>query len=143
MRDSDMAYTTTTHEIASRFMQLLQQAEETGNLDSLVALFCDDAELINLAMPEPLRGQAGAYQFWDKYLSVFNRIHSKFTNVIESDDVIVLEWISTGVLSSAKEITYRGVSLLEINNGQVHRFRTYYDSAAFLPQEIKGNRRNS
>lgn len=122
-----------TSEIASRFMQTLQQIEDTGDVEPLVAMFTEDAELSNLAMTEPLKGHDGARRFWQKYLSVFENIHSKFTNVIEGDGSAVLEWISSGV-STGESIKYRGVSILETDNGQVHRFRTYYDSAVFLPQ---------
>jgi len=132
-----MTYTTTIHETASRFMNTLQRTEDTGDVESLVALFSDDAELMNLAMPEPLKGKEGAQRFWEKYLSVFNRIHSEFTNVIAGDDASVLEWTSRGQLSSSEEITYRGVSVLEFKDGKVCRFRTYYDSATFLPQGAK------
>lgn len=133
---------TTISEIASRFMHTLQNTEATGDVDPLVALFSEDAELMNLAMQEPLTGKDGAQRFWKKYLSVFEQIHSDFThvvenNVVETDGTIVLEWISKGMLSTSENITYRGVSVLELNNGQVHRFRTYYDSAAFLPQGAK------
>lgn len=132
-----MTQTTTTREMASRFMHTLQEIEETGNTEPLVALFADDAELINLAMLEPLKGKEGAHRFWDKYLSVFNHIHSEFTNVVENNGTSVLEWISKGTLSTSEEITYRGVSVLEFNDGKVHRFRTYYDSATFLPKGAK------
>jgi ketosteroid isomerase-like protein len=132
-----MTSTTTTHEMTSRFMHTLQKTEETGDIESLVALFADDAELINLAMLEPLRGREGAARFWHKYLAVFDRIHSEFTNVVENDHASVLEWISRGTLSTSEEITYRGVSVLEFNHGKVKRFQTYYDSAAFLPQGAK------
>lgn len=126
-----------TSEIASRFMQTLQQIEDTGDVEPLVAMFTEDAELSNLAMTEPLKGRDGARKFWQKYLSVFERIHSKFTNVIEGDGTSVLEWISEGALSTGESLNYRGVSLIETDNGQVHRFRTYYDSAVFLPQGAK------
>jgi ketosteroid isomerase-like protein len=132
-----MTYTTNTRELASRFMHMLQSAEETGDIESLVALFSDDAELINLAMPEPLKGKEGAHRFWDKYLSVFAHIYSEFTNVVESENASVLEWVSRGALTTSEEITYRGVSVLEFNHGKVQRFRTYYDSATFLPQGAK------
>lgn len=132
-----MAYTTDTHKVTTQFMQTLQQIEKTGDVEPLVALFAKDAELINLSMPEPLVGQDGAHRFWDKYLSVFNRIHSEFTNVIESDGASVLEWISTGSLSTSENVTYQGVSVLEFKDGKVCRFRTYYDSATFLPQGAK------
>ncbi len=126
-----------TSEIAERFMHTLQQIEETGDVEPLVAMFTENAELSNLAMTEPLQGRDGALRFWQKYLSVFERINSKFINVIEGDGTIVLEWISSGALSTGESINYRGVSLLETDNGQVHRFRTYYDSAVFLPQGAK------
>lgn len=126
-----------TSEIYTNFMHTLQQTEETGNVEPLVALFSEDAELINLAMSEPLKGQDGVRQFWQKYLSVFERIHSKFTHVVESDDTAFLEWISEGALSTSEPVQYRGISVLETNNGQVHRFRTYYDSAVFLPEGAK------
>ena len=126
-----------TSEMAERFMHMLQQIEETGDVEPLVAMFTEDAELSNLASEEPLHGRDGARRFWQKYLSVFERIHSKFTHVVEGDNTAVLEWISEGALSTSEPVKYRGVSLIEIDNGQVHRFRTYYDSAVFLPQGSK------
>lgn len=62
-----------------------------------------------------------------------NEITSRFMHTHTS----VLEWVSKGTLSTSEEITYRGVSVLELSHGKVHRFRTYYDSAAFLPQGAK------
>ncbi|WP_199313882.1 nuclear transport factor 2 family protein [Leptolyngbya sp. FACHB-671] len=137
-----MTYTTTVDattvgEATSHFMQTLQQIEKTGEVEPLVELFSNDAELTNLAMLEPLKGKEGARQFWQKYLSVFDRIHSEFTHVVEANDSSVLEWVSKGALSTSEEITYRGVSILEFNHGKVQHFRTYYDSAAFLPQGAK------
>ena len=126
-----------TSEIASRFMQTLQQIEDTGDVEPLVAMFTEDAELTNLAMIEPLKGRDGARRFWHKYLSVFERINSKFTNVVEGDATAVLEWISSGALSTGESVNYLGVSVIEIDNGQVCRFRTYYDSAVFVPQGAK------
>ena len=126
-----------TSELADRFMQTLQQIEDSGDVEPLVALFTEDAELNNLAMAEPLKGQDGARRFWQKYLSVFERIHSKFTNVFEGDNTAVLEWISDGILSTGESVNYRGVSLIETENDQVRCFRTYYDSAVFLPEGAK------
>lgn len=126
-----------TSETAKSFMNALQQAEQTGDIKPLVAMFTENAELSNLATPRPLQGRDGARQFWQKYLSVFKQIRSTFTNVLESNGAAVLEWTSEGALSSGEPLSYRGVSVLETDNGQVRRFRTYYDSAAFLPQGAK------
>jgi hypothetical protein len=56
-------------ELAERFMQTLQQTEASGDVNSLVALFADDADLSNLAMTEPLHGRDSIRQFWLYYLS--------------------------------------------------------------------------
>ncbi len=126
-----------TSKIAEGFMKTLQQVENTGDVEPLVAMFTEDAELINLAMIEPLKGRDGARRFWQKYLSVFEGIHSKFINVVEGDRTAVMEWISEGTLSNGESVNYRGVSIIEIDSDRVSRFRTYYDSAVFLPQGAK------
>ena len=124
-------------ETAERFMQALQKIEQTKDVEPLVSMFSEDAELSNLATPSPLHGKEGARQFWQKYLSVFQNIRSKFNNVVENNGSAVLEWTSEGALSSGEALNYRGISVIETDNGQVRRFRTYYDSAAFLPQGAK------
>jgi ketosteroid isomerase-like protein len=124
-------------ELTSRFIQSLQHAEQKGDLAPLIDLFSDDAQLSNLAMLEPLKGKDGARRFWEKYLSVFEQINSEFTNIVESNGAAVLEWISKGALSTSEDIRYQGVSILEMDGERIHRFRTYYDSAAFLPQGAK------
>lgn len=118
-------------------MQTLQQIETSGDVEPLVAMFSDNAELSNLAMLEPSKGHEGARQFWQKYLSVFEQVHSTFTHVTEDQSTAVLEWVSEGTLSNKEAFNYKGVSVIEIDNGQVQRFRTYYDSAVFLPQGTK------
>jgi ketosteroid isomerase-like protein len=123
--------------IAEKFIQTLQQVEENKNVEPLVSLFTEDAQLSNLASASPLQGKDGARQFWQKYLSVFQQIHSNFTNVVESNGSAVLEWNSEGTLTSGEPLKYQGVSIIETVNGKVQRFRTYYDSAVFLPQGAK------
>ena len=51
----------------------------------------------------------------------------------ESGDLGLLEWTSSGRLSTDRDITYRAVSILEFDDDdRVARFATYYDTAAFL-----------
>lgn len=126
-----------TSETVEIFMQRLQEVEQTSEVEPLVELFTEDAELLNLARSQPLQGQDGAHLFWQDYLSVFKHIRSNFTNVVEGNSTAILEWTSEGALSTGEPLRYRGISVIEINNGKVQRFRTYYDSAAFLPQGAK------
>lgn len=122
---------------ADRFMQVLQETERSGDVERLVGLFADDAEALNLGRTEPARGRHQVRQFWRDYLSAFREIRSEFTQVIEGSEGVVLEWISRGALPDGQAVEYRGVSIVEPAEGPVHRFRTYYDSAVFLPLGAK------
>lgn len=123
--------------IADRFMDALHETERSGDVEPLVALFADDAEATSLARSEPLSGREGVRQFWEEYLDAFAEIESEFLNVFEADDGAVLEWVSRGRLPDGHPVSYRGVSVLEADGRQIVRFRTYYDSAVFLPQGAK------
>ena len=124
-------------ELTERFMRTLQQFEQTGEVEPLVALFSETAELDNVMRSDCHHGQEGARQFWHTYLSAFNQIHSQFTHVTENADTAVMEWTAHGTLSNGRPLTYRGVSVVEQQNERVQCFRTYYDSAVFLPQGAK------
>ena len=119
-------------------MSTLQQIEESRDPEALVALFGDQAELLNLALTEPMTGVEGARKFWTNYLTAFEKIRSTFHHTIQTDKDAVLEWVSEGVMAaSGQPFNYRGVSVVEYDGGKVSRFRTYYDSAVFLPGGAK------
>lgn len=130
--------------IANEFTSRLQEAERSGIGDRLAELFADDAELSNLVRHEPARGGDGARRFWGDYLKAFAKVRSRFTNVIEADGSVVLEWVSEGSLPDGSPLSYRGVSVLEVAGDRVRRFRTYYDTAAFVtaPATTDGRRGN-
>ncbi|AGY57211.1 nuclear transport factor 2 family protein [Gloeobacter kilaueensis] len=116
---------------AEHFMHTLQQIEQTRDVQPMVALFSDDSQLSNLAIEEPLRGTAGARQFWLGYLSAFRHVSTRFTRALEAKQVAVLEWVSEGALPDERPIHYRGVTIIEFEDDKVRNFRSYYDSAAF------------
>ncbi|MBA4064349.1 MAG: epoxide hydrolase [Isosphaera sp.] len=113
-------------------MAALQRTEKSGDPNGLADLFTDDAELTNLAKPEPARGRDGARAFWADYLKAFGSIRSEFGLVVADGPAAVMEWTSEGTLPNGKPITYRGVSVVETAGDRVARFRTYYDTAAFV-----------
>jgi ketosteroid isomerase-like protein len=118
---------------AERFMKGLQEMEARKDPTLLAAIFAEGAELSNAARATTFRGRDGAKEFWREYLSVFDHVHSEFTRVIEQGPRAALEWRSEAVLTSGEPITYTGVSLIEVSDGLVTRFRTYYDATPFLP----------
>lgn len=124
-----------TKETVNRFIDALHTLEREGNLEPLIELFADDAELTSLTEREPLRGKPGAREFWNGYRSAFQEVHSEFDRIIEGDNIAVLEWHSEGTLPNGHPISYRGASIIEPEEGRIYRFRTYYDSAVFFCAE--------
>ena len=123
---------------AETFMSTLQQIEESRDPEALVALFGEDAELINLALTEPMKGLDGARKFWTNYLTAFEKIRSTFHYHFNTDKEAVMEWISEGVMAgTGQPFNYRGISVCEYEGDKVSKFRTYYDSAVFLPGGAK------
>ena len=124
--------------LAETFQSTLQQIEQSRDPEALVALFGEDAELLNLALTEPMKGVEGAHKFWTNYLSAFEKIRSTFHHHLQTDDKAVLEWVSEGVMAgTGQPFNYRGISVIEYNGDKASRFRTYYDSAVFLPGGAK------
>jgi ketosteroid isomerase-like protein len=124
-------------EMAERFMRTLQEMEQSGDTRAMVDLFDDQAELHRLTGDSNAAGRDGAQKFWQEYLTAFQQIRSRFTHVIESDGTAVMEWVSRAEPETAEPFEYEGVSIIEVNNGKVTRFRTYYDSARFVQTTAK------
>ena len=124
-------------DVADSFMKGLQEAERTRDVEPLVRLFSEDAEVESPMLHRAHRGHDGARQFWKEYLGAFGEVRSQFTDTRRGESSATLEWKSDGTLPDGKPISYRGVSLIEFDGGKVKRFRTYYDSAAFLPEGAK------
>ena len=117
--------------LAESFMRALDETERTGDVEPIVQLFSDEAELQRLARSLVEKGRRGAEQFWREYLHVFRRVHTEFGPATEQDGRTVLEWTSQGELNTGEPVSYAGVSVLESSDGQIRRFRTYYDASVF------------
>lgn len=112
-------------------MRRLEEAERSRDVTDLVALFTNDAHLESVARTADAP-DSNAETFWTQYLDGFREIRSSFLHVTEEGERTVLEWSSEGRLPAGDPIRYRGVSVLEWDDDRVRRFRTYYDSAAFV-----------
>jgi ketosteroid isomerase-like protein len=119
------------HELTERFTDALHQLHAERDVDPMVALFTDDAELNKLDDRHDAHGQEGARTFWTDYRDVFDSIEATFTHVVEGEDSVALEWTSTGSLAGGTPFSYRGVSVLQAAGDRLSGFRTYYDTAAF------------
>ncbi len=124
-------------DVTQRFMQALQEAEQRKDPSPLVELYAEDSSTENLALG-PMQGREGAQEFWKKYLDVFQDVRSEFFSHSDDERTGVMEWVARGHLQSGRPIEYKGVSIIEVEDGKVKKFRTYYDSAAFV-NDVSGS----
>ena len=114
---------------AASFIAALRALEETGDVETMVALYADDAETSGPTDSEPHRGREGARRFWRMYRDSFEEITSSFTNVVAgAGGTLMLEWTSEGRALTGGRVGYAGVSVVEMEGGRVRRFRTYFDT---------------
>lgn len=126
------------HELTQQFTDALHRLHAERDVEPLVALFADEATLSKLGDQHETTGQDGARHFWQEYREVFDDVEATFTHTTEGDGTVVLEWTSRGTLAEGSAFGYAGVSVLEGSEQRIGAFRTYYDSAAFLPTPAAG-----
>jgi ketosteroid isomerase-like protein len=122
-------------ERAQRFVDALARLEESGDLEALVELFSDDAQVSNVASRRTVYGKDGARQFWREYKGMLRQVKSTFRNMIEAGDRVALEWESSGTAHNGAAVDYEGVSIIEWDGESISRFYAYFDPRV-LGQEL-------
>jgi ketosteroid isomerase-like protein len=116
-----------TIERARRFVDALTRLEEAGEMDALLALFGEDAQVSNVVSHRTFHGQDGARDFWTEYKGMLRQVTSTFRNMIESGDRVALEWESNGTAHNGAAVSYEGVSIIEWEGDRISRFYAYFD----------------
>ncbi len=130
-------------ERAQRFVEALSRLEESGDLEPLVALFSDDAQVSNVASHRTFHGKDGARQFWREYKGMLRQVKSTFRNMIEAGDRVALEWESNGTAHNGAAVDYEGVSIVEWDGDRIARFYAYFDPRVLGLELSQGNARRS
>ena len=114
-------------EVADRFVEALRKLEKDRDVEALVEIHTDDCDVGNVAVPKTFSGHDGLREFWTSYRDTFGEMKSEFRNVFADDSGhAALEWNTSGEANGNK-VSYDGVSLLEIEDAKVSRFRAYFD----------------
>lgn len=113
---------------AQAFVDALHELEEAGEVEPIVSLYAEGADISNPVTRHEHQGPDGARDFWSSYRGTFDEIHSDFRHVLEDGDTAILEWTSRGRAADGGEIGYGGVSVLEFEGDRIRSFRTYFDT---------------
>ena len=118
-----MAETETTRQ----FIAALAALERERNVEQITELFAPESDVGNIVSSREFSGVDGARAFWETYRDTFREVTSTFRNVIVGDGRAALEWTTTGTSAAGAPISYEGVSILEMADGKITRFRAYFD----------------
>jgi ketosteroid isomerase-like protein len=125
-----------SREVAEKFVEALRRLEEDRDVEALVEIHTEDCDVGNGAVPKTFSGHDGLREFWTGYLDTFGEIRSEFRNVFADEaGHAALEWNTSGE-ANGKDVSYDGVSLLEIDDGKVSRFRAYFDPRSVSSQVV-------
>jgi ketosteroid isomerase-like protein len=115
-------------ETTRQFIEALQVLERDRDSTGISSLFTENSEVGNIVSSRDFIGLEGAREFWETYRETFGEVTSSFRNAIVSDGRAALEWTTTGTSSAGAPIAYEGVSILEMADGKITRFRAYFDA---------------
>lgn len=125
-----------SEEVADRFIEALRRLEEDRDVEPLVEIHKEDCDVGNVAVSRTFSGHEGLREFWTSYRNTFDEMKSEFRNVFADDSGhAALEWSTEGT-SSGNEVSYEGVSILEIEGDKVSRFRAYFDPRRLTEQIV-------
>ncbi len=124
------------HEMSKKFVEALQELETSGNVEKIVALFADNAEINNVVTIENSH-DLRAEEFWTKYRANFGEVSSEFSNKIYGENNAALEWTTTGTNTDGGKIEYQGVSILETDGDKITRFFAYFNPGKLGEQLVE------
>jgi ketosteroid isomerase-like protein len=127
-----------SEQVAHAFIDALGRLESERDVDPIVATFADACDVGNVLAPEQFHGRDGARRFWTEYREAFGEVRSSFRNVVVADGRAALEWTTEGTSPSGEPFRYDGVSILEMEDGHIARFRAYFDPAS-LGRQLQGH----
>ena len=122
-------------EIADDFIEALRKLEEDRDVEALVEIHTEDCEVGNVSVPETFKGHDGLREFWTEYRKTFGEMRSTFRNVFATGEGAALEWTTEGT-SNGEDVSYDGVSILEVEGGKVGRFMAYFDTRRLTRQVV-------
>jgi ketosteroid isomerase-like protein len=130
-------------ERAQRFVDALGKLEKSGDMEPLVSLFGEDAQVSNVASQRVFSGRDGARRFWTEYKGMLAQVRSTFRNMIEAGDKVALEWETQGTASNGAAVSYEGVSIIEWDGERIRRFYAYFDPGLLGREMAHGAARRS
>jgi steroid delta-isomerase-like uncharacterized protein len=108
--------------------------------DRLLALHAPDYQGVDVARPHPLRGLEALRHSVEEDLAAFPDVRFSADEVVAQGDRLALSWTATGthlgplmrIPATGRRVQVRGICLLTLKGGKVHRAVSVWDVAGML-----------
>ena len=120
------------HGTTRAFVDALHELERSGDTGPMASLFTDDAAVQSIDGHDERTGPEGISELFTTYRKQFDQLATTFTAVTEDDGGAALEWSTDATGVDGRDISYRGVTVIDLDGDTITRFSTIYDSAALL-----------
>jgi steroid delta-isomerase-like uncharacterized protein len=112
--------------------ELLQRETEAWNAhdpDGVAACFAEDAELVDVSMPEPMRGREAMRAFASGYLTAFPDLRLETREPIIGGNLVAQKWKATGthagelrgLPATGRKMVTQGCITAEVGDGGLLR----------------------
>lgn len=123
-----------------QFIAALRHLEQKRDLEPMGALFSDAAPVSSIDGHGERNGPDGIKALFDEYLRQFDEVRTTFTQVTEGENHAALEWTTDAKRAGGHDVTYTGVTIIDLDGDRVTGFRTVYDSAALMGPTVLDDR---
>ena len=127
-------------ETTRQFIAALRHLEQKRDLEPMAALFTDEAEVTSIDGHGTRTGPDGIKALFEEYLRQFDEVRTTFTQVTEGENHAALEWTTAAVRAGGHDVSYTGVTIIDLDGDRVTGFRTVYDSAALMGPTVLTDR---
>jgi steroid delta-isomerase-like uncharacterized protein len=126
--------------------ELLQRETDAWNAhdpDGVAACYAQDAELVDVSMPEPVRGREGMRAYAAGFMTAFSDLRLEVGEPIVDGNRTAQEWTATGthdgelmgMPATGRKMVTLGCGTAEIGDGGlVRRGANYWNAAALMQQ---------
>lgn len=120
-----------SNDINSRFAENFFSSLNDNDLGELLSYFSEEASLVfpgSNALGGFYLGKGKIKKFFDKLFILVPDINFKIINIVSSQKLLIVEWMSQGITKKGLPYENKGVSILEIENSLIKEMRLYLDT---------------
>jgi steroid delta-isomerase-like uncharacterized protein len=124
------------------------QAWDQHDIEGFLSLFEDNAQWVDVVMPQPMRGKEAFRQYMQGWFTAFPDMRARSTNRVVTDDAVAseVEFEGThtgplqgppgtpGIPATGKKVRGKGTFFAKVSNGKIVEFHSYPDMAGTLMQ---------